>query len=103
MKGKEVYRDVWICKRLEIVSWKLQSGSPYLLASGEKANVLGEFSENQPMGHIYFYLLPWLLHSKFGTHTKAETEYELVLGQELAKSQECCQGFEINCAIALEE
>lgn len=62
--------------------------------------MLGEFSENQTMDHIYFYLLPWLLHSTFRVHTEAETEFELSLDQELTKSQ---QGFEINCAIALEE
>jgi hypothetical protein len=59
--------------------------------------MLGEFFENQPRGHIYFYLLPWLCHNKTSLHTETETEYELALSQELAKSQEDCQGFEVNC------
>lgn len=56
------------------------------------------------MDRICFYLLARLVAAqKLRLHTKAETEYELELGQELAKSQEGCQGFVVNCAIALEE
>lgn len=89
--------------RLWLGNYSPQLDSPHHHASGERNNMLGEFFENQPRGHIYSYLLPWLQHNKTRLHTETETDYELALSQELGKSQEGCLGLEVTSAVAVEE